>query len=377
MKNYLEEMHDNGQYTYFTHKGYNHEDEQVGCAICELAGRTTSFQRVDDIEQCSPNGVIADIFRVYDPEKERYDHHQEFLIRDNGYPYASAGLLWKHYGKKAIKNVIKEELSQDWIDEIHEMVDQRFMIGVDAFDADSEYKIEGSCSAGKVSVMSTVKMVSLFNEDDPNSDAQNEIFYQNKEMYKRLITKIVLDCYGQLKDKQLFYKIVSIENNIAIVNQSIRWRTICYEHNKNNDEKIYFIIMPSLRPENKWTMFAMPVKPGSRKLIHPIENYEGFDGFVHNGKWIAASNDLESLRKLAEYSLTKNKRKFIELERAKRMEQHYGFFTGSTYRELFDDPQNFDLVYEKGKLHDRNEEFLQAVKTFQESRDIIYEILGL
>ena len=59
---------------------------------------------------------VVDIGSVYDPERRRFDHHQDDApVRENGIPYAAFGLLWQHLGEalcgsKAIAELIEVEL---------------------------------------------------------------------------------------------------------------------------------------------------------------------------------------------------------------------------------------------------------------------------
>ena len=361
---------------YYTHRGTNHEDEQVGCAISELAGRTLAFKRVSSFDEVEDDGVVADIFRIYNPEKEHYDHHQDFLTREDGYPYASAGLMWKHYGRNAIKNIIAEDLSDKWIEEIHKMVDENFIKGVDACDADPDYQLNASCSAGPVKVLSTAAMTILMNEDDTDSEQQEEMFETNVVNYKRLLKKLILNAHGFLKDKERFYQEIVIDNGVAIFENSIRWKKLVYEHNKAKENKIYFVIMPSLRPENKYVMFSVPIYPGSRKLIYPIERPDWFSGFIHNGKWIAGGDSLDNLFDLADYSYEQNKRKTLEIDRAKRLEDSMKYFTNidSDFLKVID---KVDIVDEFDSVHVDSERFKQCVKDFHEARNKIYEFLNI
>lgn len=360
--------------TYYTHRGTNHEDEQVGCAISELAGRTLTFKRVSSIDEVEDDGVVADIFKIYHPKKEYYDHHQDFLTREDGYPYASAGLMWKHYGVNAIKNVIAQDLSDQWIEEIHKIVDENFIKGVDACDADSDYQLSASCSAGPVKVLSTAAMTILMNEDD--EELQDKSFELNVNHYKRLLKKLILNAHGFLKDKERFYEEIVIDNGIAIFENSIRWKKLVYEHNKTNENKIYFVIMPSLRPENKYVMFSVPIYPGSRKLIYPIERPDWFSGFIHNGKWIAGGDSLDDLFNVADFSYEQNKRKTLEIDRARRLEDSMKYFTNidSDFLKVID---KVDMVDADGNVHVDSEPFKQCIKDFHEARNKIYEFLNI
>ncbi len=89
-----------------THDGGFHADDVFAAATLSLV-----FEKEDqpfiirrsresgDIERAD---IVFDVGSVYDPEKGRFDHHQAEGggKRENGIPYASFGLIWKHFGMK-------------------------------------------------------------------------------------------------------------------------------------------------------------------------------------------------------------------------------------------------------------------------------------
>jgi len=88
------------------HNGVFHADECMAVAILSLAGFAPSIERTRNpkvIESCQ---FVIDVGNVYDPANNAFDHHQwsnadwnnGVGCRQNGIPYASAGLVWKHFG---------------------------------------------------------------------------------------------------------------------------------------------------------------------------------------------------------------------------------------------------------------------------------------
>ena len=85
--------------TIVTHSGRFHADDLFATAIMleYLDGEAEVIRSVDPkvIEKAD---YVLDIGRVYDPSKNRFDHHQGTAgARSNGISYASAGLVWKHF----------------------------------------------------------------------------------------------------------------------------------------------------------------------------------------------------------------------------------------------------------------------------------------
>lgn len=293
---------------YYTHAGLFHADEVTGYAICSMANEVDGFIRLKDISNIPEDGLVADIGREYDHSRKRYDHHQGFITREDGYPYASAGLLWKHYGHIVVRNEIP---SLNWIaedsilvDKVVKMVDENLIKGIDAHDSDNSYETISNCSAGKVKVTTLSHIVSFYNSGDVNNERE-----QRRQF--RLATNIVIntlqyyikDSYEYLMDLAKFPQIVNMYNGVAVSTQGVKWRRIIH----NNYPKIKFFIQPSTHPGSKYSMMSVTEHPDSRKNLIDIERPYWFKGFIHQGKWIAGSNSVDDLIKLGEWNIKRNK----------------------------------------------------------------------
>ena len=288
--------------TYYTHGGLFHCDEVTGYAICSLAGICNSYERLTNINDIPHDGLVADIGRIYDPHVLRFDHHQEFLLRDNGYPYASAGLLWKEFGKNIISQYTDEN-----IDEVWERVDKKLIQGIDAHDSDSKYFINTVCSAGEVEILSLPNIITQFNNSDvSNVDVQDFCFGLAVDLIKDIIHSVISQAIKYFENVIKFDSVFTINNDIGILSEGLSWKEIVNEKYPN----LKFMIHPSNHPGNPFSMIAVPVTLNSREVKIPIERPEWFKGFIHNGKWIAGSNSVEGLVNLAIYSIEYNNKNF-------------------------------------------------------------------
>lgn len=284
---------------YYTHGGLFHCDEVTGWVICKLAGVCDDFVRVNDFNNIPTDGLIADIGRVHDPEKLLFDHHQGFACREDGFPYASAGLLWDEYGLKIVDQFTDENSSKNR-ELIWKRVDDKLIKGLDAHDSDNDYSLGGFCSAGSVNVHSLSNIVSFYNEKDIKNDAAQRLaFARAAEVVRVTLEKAVVDAVAFYRDLERFDELATVENNIAVMSEGINWKEAAAE--KYPDLK--FIILPSNHPANPFSLQAVPVEPSSREVKIPIERPEWFEGFIHQGKWIAGSDSLDELVKLANYNL--------------------------------------------------------------------------
>lgn len=103
-----------------THDGVFHADDIFSTAtLMLLLKEDVEIVRTRDEVRISMGDYVYDVGGIYDPSKNRFDHHQEGGAgkRENGIPYAAFGLVWKTYGEtvcgsKEIAQRIEEKLVQ-------------------------------------------------------------------------------------------------------------------------------------------------------------------------------------------------------------------------------------------------------------------------
>ena len=292
---------------YYTHGGAFHCDEVAGYSICKVAGICDRFERLSNVQNIPSDGIIADIGRVYDHQRKIYDHHQDFLLRANGYPYASAGLLWKHYGHLAVSKVIGVDDSERYvelIEKIVEAIDESIFQGIDASDSDSQYSLTASCVGGEVVAQSISDAVSAFNHKDVLDEvAQVVNFRIASNFFAMFLESKILSTKKRMDDYERFKHVAFFEGDILTLSEGIAWREVVH----NEYPHVKFVISPSTHPGNPFSMIAVSVKPNSREIKVPIERPEWFEGFIHQGKWIAGAKTVNELKRLAEYNLMKSK----------------------------------------------------------------------
>jgi uncharacterized UPF0160 family protein len=87
-----------------THDSGFHADDVFGVAALTvlLGEENIEVRRSRDPEVIAQGEYVLDVGMVYDPATNHFDHHQEGGAgqRENGIPYASFGLIWKHFGER-------------------------------------------------------------------------------------------------------------------------------------------------------------------------------------------------------------------------------------------------------------------------------------
>lgn len=104
-----------------THNAGFHADDVFGVATLMLLLGEENVQvfRTRDPEIIAAGDYVLDVGDVYEPERNRFDHHQRggAAIRDNAIPYAAFGLVWKKFGAEVagsaeLAEIIDAELVQ-------------------------------------------------------------------------------------------------------------------------------------------------------------------------------------------------------------------------------------------------------------------------
>ncbi|KAL1553145.1 MYG1 protein-like isoform X2 [Salvia divinorum] len=123
-----------------THDGKFHCDEALGCFMIR---RTAKFHDADIVRSRDPLvldklDAVLDVGGVYDPSRDRYDHHQKGFEEVFGCGYvtklSSAGLVYKHYGKEIIAKEVQLDSDHPDVDRLFLTVYKNFIEAVDAID---------------------------------------------------------------------------------------------------------------------------------------------------------------------------------------------------------------------------------------------------
>lgn len=286
----------------YTHAGRFHADEVLAFTILKMSHPNAVVRRLVDITDIPDDGIVIDIGREYNAEKLRFDHHQEFITRSNGYPLASAGLIWRHFGMHVLQHNFN--LPSDSIPFVSKYVDENFIQGIDANDTDNQYHVSAHCSAGEVQVMTLPGIIRSMNHQDVNDHEQQGRLF---EMAAKFITSILMHRIGA--GMAVFNARMSInkantlfKGKVIVLRENIAWGRIIDEVFPD----AVYVIEPSSHPGSLYSMTAVQKDPKSREVKIPIERPEGYEGFIHQGKWIAGANDPYVLISLAKHNINRH-----------------------------------------------------------------------
>ena len=99
-----------------THGGKFHCDEVFAYAVLRLAlgvsrpGIDHTLIRTRQPDAIASGDVVFDVGGRFEPESDRFDHHQRGApLRADQTPYSAAGLVWRKYGVRAIAALLSPE----------------------------------------------------------------------------------------------------------------------------------------------------------------------------------------------------------------------------------------------------------------------------
>ena len=123
-----------------THDGSFHCDEALGCFLLHQtkAYADATIVRSRDPEVLSGCDVVIDVGATYEPEKNRFDHHQRGFEEVFGHGFvtklSSAGLVYKHFGREIVANVLGLDEKDEKVEKVYLKMYKAFVEAVDAVD---------------------------------------------------------------------------------------------------------------------------------------------------------------------------------------------------------------------------------------------------
>ncbi|WP_411839972.1 MYG1 family protein [Paracoccus sp. ME4] len=120
-----------------THSGRFHADDVCAAAVLSCIHRDATLIRTRDdglMDRLQDEAIIFDVGRRYEPTRGRFDHHmRDAPEREDGTPYSSFGLVWKHLGQDYLRCLIADA-DQTVLRDIHERIDERMVRPIDMVD---------------------------------------------------------------------------------------------------------------------------------------------------------------------------------------------------------------------------------------------------
>jgi uncharacterized UPF0160 family protein len=113
-----------------THGGKFHADDAWAVAVLHILYPEADLVRTRDPAIIETADFVVDVGGIWDPATGRFDHHQKGFsgARQSGVPYASAGLVWRDYGARCVRQLAEQHTGR----QIAEDTAQHIAYAIDA-----------------------------------------------------------------------------------------------------------------------------------------------------------------------------------------------------------------------------------------------------
>lgn len=320
-----------------THSNSFHADEALAVYMLRLLPeyKDAMVVRSRDPVQWEESDIVVDVSGQYDAKKY-FDHHQRGFEETFNDVYktklSSAGLVFKHFGRDIISNILKgnEMIKEKQLNILYEKVYKNFIEaidandnGINAFDAESlnvepKFVEKGITLPGVISNMNP----------DWNDDCSNEKYDKNFAMASKFIGDIfvrLVKRYGEswLPAKSLVEKAVQQRfdvdpsGKIISFDQFCPWKEHLYtvEKELKIEGSVEFVLFTD--SGSTWRVSTVPINSTSfnfrRGLPEPLRGLRddelseksGVPGcvFIHAAGFIGGAKSKDSVLQLAKMSL--------------------------------------------------------------------------
>ncbi|KAK9291938.1 hypothetical protein L1049_019890 [Liquidambar formosana] len=317
-----------------THSGSFHCDEALGCFMIGLTNKFSGARivRTRDPQVLDTLDAVLDVGGVYDPSRDRYDHHQKGFEEVFGCGFttklSSAGLIYKHYGLEIIVKELQLDEGHPEVYQIFLAVYKSFMEAVDAID-NGINQYDTDQPPRYVSNTNLSSRVGRLNLDwmDPDQSPEKE-----NEAFQRAMTlagdeflesvhfhakswlpahSIVMECLAARGD-------IDSSGEIMVLTRSCPWKLHIFELEEEMkiNPSIKYVIYQDDR-SNKWRVQAVAVSPDKFESRKPLPSlWRGLNGeelskvvgisgcvFVHMSGFIGGNKSYEGALAMARASL--------------------------------------------------------------------------
>ena len=231
-----------------THNGSFHADDIFAAATLSLFLKKEEYEiiRTRDEEIIKLGDYVFDVGGIYDENINRFDHHQKGGAgkRENDIPYASFGLVWKHFGMN-----LCEQNENIW-----KMIDQAIVCPIDANDNGLdivETKFTGIMpySASRVFLINSP----TWKENEENID---KIFLEQVKLATKILKREIKVAQDDIEGKRLILESYNNAKDKRIIELDISFPRYLYQEILSSLPEPIFVVYPSLYAKN-WKVEAI------------------------------------------------------------------------------------------------------------------------
>lgn len=291
-----------------THNGIFHSDEVVAISLLKILYE--NIKQINVIRSRDLKMLKTKCTLLIDIGGGKFDHHQKGGngMRGNGIPYASAGLIWKTFGKTIIKKLTKNCMTNEDIQTIFEIIDKRIIEIIDA--EDNGIKLNKNNFFSYI-----ITYLPSWNEENINYDEKfNQVLEQTTNILFNALKYNIANILGMKEiERRILDKTTMINNVLIIPSQTIPWLEPIIEYNTKANI-IDFVVFPY--PDGGYAIQCVPLSlennfsqriplpeewAGETTHLSEISHVETAI-LCHKGRFFARAKTLNDVLKMAQIS---------------------------------------------------------------------------
>ena len=232
------------------------------------------------------------------------------VCRPTGEKYASAGLVWKKFARKAITNIMTDEgisIDDDDIKAIQEQIDREYIIPVDMEDNGEKVSSHTFSFIPKF-LPSWMELIPDYDYD----------FNRVEHIVYEILEEIIKDKVIQVATRKELQKRYDCTDNgiLEIPTQTMPWLEDVVSYNESHHYQVKFVIFPY--PAGGWAAQCVPPSiekkfeqlvpfpkawaGGNEKTLPKVSGIQDAT-FCHNGRFFARAETKESVIKMCRIAM--------------------------------------------------------------------------
>lgn len=282
------------------HDGVFHADDVFAVAILTLLNPELTVIRSRNTEVLAGVDLRVDVGGAYNDASGDFDHHMTGGAdnRTNGIPYASCGLIWRHFGMELAKSKF-----------CFDHIDKKLIQSIDAIDSGFSFaEIDGEFIHYNISdAVDSFNPVWFQEEQDYDGSFARAILYA-----KEVIMNELRKAEGFERSHEYVY--AKLDDNVnpyyIVFDRYVPWQQII-----TNETDLLYVLFPASTGD--WRIRAVPTYLGSFDSRKPLPKSWGgkrdnelieLSGvedalFCHPARFIAGATTLEGAIALVEAAL--------------------------------------------------------------------------
>jgi uncharacterized UPF0160 family protein len=288
-----------------THSGGFHADELLSSVILTRLFPQARITRSRAPEWITPGSdrIIYDVGGLYDASARIFDHHQRGApLRDDGQPYSSFGLIWKHYGRNYLAASAVPEAN---IETVHASFDNSFVLPVDLTDNGALSPTGPLASLTLTSLLETLKPV--FDDTDPEAETRG--FHSALAIARSFVEASIARSAAKLRAEAIVQRAIAAagQGRVLELPMGMPFRPAII---KAGADQLLFVVHPrdkdwcltTIRRADEGFETRADLPAAWAGLTNgDLETASGVPGatFCHNGRFIAAAKTREAALALA------------------------------------------------------------------------------